>query len=119
MKELKNLSAPEKGYMHVCQNPECRAVFYTSVRCAAKWCPNCRRTIIKNASREYYRRLAQKKKANETAAAKEAMANGSPNYCEKMHCSNPGKMCGTREFCTGCQHVGGVRCYDPSGTIVT
>lgn len=102
-----------EGWPFVCQ--DCGCTHYKSYAASPKQvkrCPECQRrhkaadTLARNNAR-----YAEKRKARREAilASKKPDA---PDYCAKMRLTNPGAMCGTRDFCRGCQFAGDGHCSD-------
>jgi hypothetical protein len=64
----------------------------------------------------HQQKLERLRKARADKVQKEAQAGtgqrGGTDYCARMWLTNPGSMCGTRDFCRGCEYAGDGKCRD-------
>lgn len=100
----------ETGWPYECVR--CGTVFFR--RCknfSTKYCNDCAVLAnLEHKNEEYARKVAEREARRE--ARKKAGPPGGTDYCKRMHMTNPGKMCGTRDFCLGCEFAGDGACRD-------
>ena len=99
----------ETGWPYTCQR--CGLTFFHRYRIDIKWCPDCRPKRQSELARDSRLAIAAAN-AERRASNMGSGPSGGTDYCKRMHMTNPGKMCGTRDFCYGCEFAGGGNCRD-------
>lgn len=99
----------ENGWPYTCVR--CGETFYRRDRNEKKFCDDCSPSRNSETKKELCR--AESKKREERRAARIGSGpSGGTDYCKRMHMTNPGAMCGTRDFCIGCEFAGDGTCRD-------
>jgi hypothetical protein len=99
----------ESGWPYTCVR--CGASFFKPMRVDMKYCPDCSSHGDAEQKRRYLQRLRAEQAERREARLGTGPAGGT-DYCKRMHMTNPGAMCGTRDFCIGCEFAGDGKCRD-------
>jgi hypothetical protein len=102
----------ETGWPYKCEC--CGDVFFGRVRADIKYCHDCRPRVNLQQKRDRRRKVRAEDEVQKEAQAGTGQRGGT-DYCARMWLTNPGSMCGTRDFCRGCEYAGDGKCCDTEG----
>lgn len=99
----------ETGWPYTCVR--CGVTFFRSNRADKKYCSECQ-PIVNYESKTKNVKVSRAEAAERRASRIGTGPAGGTDYCKRMHMTNPGAMCGTRDFYIGCEFAGDGNCRD-------
>lgn len=99
----------ENGWPYTCVR--CGETFFSPGRADKKYCRDCSPIANYESKIKSFKAVRAEQAARREARLGTGPAGGT-DYCKRMHMTNPGSMCGTRDFCIGCEFAGDGKCRD-------